>query len=85
GSSGKGEGGSSGQQGKPAGSGEQQTPKKISPEELLAMYRDDPMWQPLSAVQNGHIYIVPANVSPGRINILDALEVIAKIIAPEAF
>jgi len=72
-------------QGESAGSEGQQDPKSISPEELLAIYRNDPMWQRLSAVKNGNIYIVPDNVSPGRIRTLDALEVIAKLLVPEAF
>lgn len=57
----------------------------MSPEELLAMYKNDPMWQQLSAVKNNRVYIVPANVSPGRINVLDALEVTGKLLVPEAF
>ncbi|MCK9267949.1 MAG: ABC transporter substrate-binding protein [Alkaliphilus sp.] len=76
--------GGEGQQGKTGGEGQQEL-KSISPEELLAMYQDDPMWKQLSAVKNGHIYIVPDNVSPGRIRILDALDVMAKLIVPEAF
>lgn len=75
--------GGGGQQG--GAGGGQQEPKSISPEELLAMYRDDPMWKQLFAVKNGHIYIVPDNVSPGRIRILDALDVMAELIVPEAF
>lgn len=77
--------GGGGKQGEPAGGEAQQGPKSISPEKLLAMYRDDPMWQQLSAVKNGRIYILPDNVSPGRIGTLDALEVTAKLLAPEAF
>jgi len=49
--------------------------KNTSPQELLAMYQNDPMWQQLSAVKNGHVFIVPSNVSPGKINVLDALAV----------
>ena len=64
--------------------GEQQDTKGLTPEELLDMYRNDPMWQQLSAVKNGRIYIVPDNVSPGRIGTLDALEVIAELLVPEA-
>ncbi|HZJ76388.1 MAG TPA: ABC transporter substrate-binding protein [Oscillospiraceae bacterium] len=76
--------GGGGQQEKTDGEG-QQEPKSISTEELLAMYQDDPMWKQVSAVKNDHIYIVPDNVSPGRIKILDALEVMTKLIVPEAF
>ena len=54
----------------------------MTQEELLAMYRDDPMWKELSAVKNGRLYIVPLNVSPGRINSLDALDVLAELIMP---
>ena len=57
--------GGEGQQGKQVVRGNKN--QSISPEELLAMYQDDPMWKQLSAVKNGHIYIVPDNVSPGKI------------------
>ncbi len=76
--------GGGGPQGKPGGGGQQDS-KSISPDELLAMYRNDPVWQQLSAVKNGRIYILPDHVSPGRIGILDALEVVAKLLVPEAF
>jgi iron complex transport system substrate-binding protein len=57
----------------------------ITEEELLAMYCDDPMWQGLTAVQEGHIVIVPINVSTGKMNILDALQTTAELVCPEAF
>ena len=57
----------------------------MSPEELLAIYQNDPMWKQLSAVKNGKLIIVPANIAPGKINGLEALDVTAQLIAPEAF
>jgi iron complex transport system substrate-binding protein len=59
--------------------------KSMSPEELLAIYQNDPMWKQLSAVKNGKLIIVPANIAPGKINGLEALDVTAQLIAPEAF
>ncbi|HHU76796.1 MAG TPA: ABC transporter substrate-binding protein [Firmicutes bacterium] len=77
-------GGNQGQQGKSSDAAKTQQPgKSISPEELLAIYQNDPMWQRLSAVKNGRIYIVPDNVSPGRIGTIDALEVMAGLLMPE--
>jgi|LSQX01.3.fsa_nt_gb iron complex transport system substrate-binding protein len=84
GAGGKGDNGG-GKQGESAGDGFQQGLKSISPQKLLAIYRDDPIWQQLSAVKNGYIFVVPDNVSPGRIGTLDALEVTAKLLVPEAF
>ena len=59
--------------------------KDISPEELMAKYQNDPMWQQLSAVKNNRLYIVPDNIAPGKIGVLEALEATAKLIEPEAF
>lgn len=67
------------------GAKKQRPAKGISPEELLVMYQNDPMWKQLTAVKEGHIVIVPGNIAPGKINVLDALEVTAKLINPEAF
>ncbi len=57
----------------------------ITEDELLAMYCDDPMWQGLTAVKEGHIVIVPINVSTGKMNILDALRTTAELVYPEGF
>lgn len=71
-------------QGQGQGQGQNQD-KSISPEELLTKYQNDPMWQYLPAVQNNRLYIVPENIAPGKIGVLEALEAIAKLIEPEAF
>ncbi|WHH60992.1 ABC transporter substrate-binding protein [Petroclostridium sp. X23] len=76
---GQGSGKGNGQENK----GNQQSAGNMSAEKLLAMYKDDPMWKGLSAVKNDQIYIVPIKVSPGKINVLDALDVVAKLIVPE--
>lgn len=73
-----------------AGEGKSQGPdtaaaKNISPEELLDMYQNDPMWKQLSAVKNDKLIIVPGNIAPGKINVLEALDVTAKLLAPETF
>ncbi|HZK43863.1 MAG TPA: ABC transporter substrate-binding protein [Syntrophomonadaceae bacterium] len=66
------------------GQGQKQEPAKtMGSAELLAMYKNDPMWQPLSAVKNDRILVVPINIAPGKISVLEALEVIAEIVAPE--
>ena len=64
------------------GSGQSASSSSMTPEELLAMYQEDPMWQSLSAVKNGNIYLVPLNVSPGRIGVEDALDVMAELLMP---
>ncbi len=79
-----GQGGNAGEQQKSAKGTNQQSSESISPEKLLSMYKDDPMWQKLSAVKNGQIYIIPSNVSPGRINVLEALDVMGELLAPKA-
>lgn len=58
---------------------------KIKPDDLKAMYEKDPMWQKLSAVKNGRLIIVPENIAPGKIKIIDALDVMARLTYPEAF
>ncbi len=81
--SGQGSGQGNGKGNSQANSGVQQSTGNMSPDELLAMYKDDPMWKELSAVKNNRIYIVPINVSPGKINVLDALNLMADLIVPE--
>lgn len=61
----------------------QQSAGSMSPEGLLAMYKDDPVWQELSAVKNNRIYIVPINVSPGKINVLEALDIMGGLLIPK--
>ncbi len=82
GATGTGSGQGPGATGTGPGKGPGASPPSMTQEELLAMYRDDPMWKELSAVKNGRLYIVPLNVSPGRINSLDALDVLAELIMP---
>lgn len=73
-------------QGQGKGQEQKQGPgKTMSPVELLATYQNDPMWKQLSASKNDRILIVPGNIAPGKIGVLDALEVTAKLLAPEAF
>lgn len=48
--------------------------------ELLAMYQDDPMWQGLTAIKEGRLIIVPIDVSPGKIGIVDALITMAELL-----
>ncbi len=67
------------------GNKKEQGSKGISPEQLMEMYRNDPLWQQLSAVKNNRIFIVPENVSPGRIKTLEALESMATLLAADEF
>lgn len=76
--SGSGSGSNSGAGSASGGSGSGSS--KISPEDLKAMYENDPMWKELSAVKNGRLIIVPENISPGKIEASDALDVMTDLI-----
>lgn len=52
---------------------------------ILDGFLANPIWQPLSAVANGKVFILPGKAAPGNMNISDILQNIAKIIYAEGF
>lgn len=68
---------------KQGGTGAPGSASSMSPEQLLAMYQNDPMWNQLTAVKEGKLIIVPENIAPGKINVMEALEIVANLVAPE--
>lgn len=60
-----------------------------NPEDILQMLEDDPLWSEVPAVQNGKVYILldeGENIfSRQSVRIVDAMELLAEILYPEAF
>ena len=55
---------------------------KVSNEEMLNFYLENPQWNQLSAIKNGKIFILPGRVNPGNISNEEALKVTAKALCP---
>ncbi|TCK93323.1 iron complex transport system substrate-binding protein [Natranaerovirga hydrolytica] len=53
-----------------------------SADELLAYYKENPMWQDLTAIKEDKIFVLPARVNPGNISNEDALKVTVQSITP---
>ncbi|WP_027398864.1 ABC transporter substrate-binding protein [Anaerovorax odorimutans] len=79
----KGEGKGNGNKSNSANGESNNAVNKISSEDLKLMYENDPMWKELSAVKNGRLIIVPENISPGKIEAEEALDVMAKLVCDE--
>jgi len=60
-----------------------------NPEDIIQMLEDDPLWSEVPAVQNGMVYILldqGENIfSRQSVRIVDAMELLAEILYPEAF
>lgn len=60
-----------------------------TPEEIIEMLEDDPLWSQVPAVQNGRVYILYGwgedIFNRESVRIVDAMEILAKILYPDAF
>jgi iron complex transport system substrate-binding protein len=52
---------------------------------ILDAFMANSIWQPLSAVANGKVFILPGNAAPGNMSLLNMLQTTAEIIYAEGF
>ncbi len=48
--------------------------------EILAKYKNDPMWKEVTAVKENNMIIIPGKIGPGKISTEEALKKVAKLI-----
>ena len=51
--------------------------------DIMAKYKNDPMWKGLSAVKNNRLVILPRKIGPGRISTEEALQMVSNLICKE--